>query len=159
MCRSASGNFTGITDVEKSCFLQDELHKRYKSTSALWTMAWMNLWCSLYYAVFLFAFSNAGSELRVFCSQYPAAAWDLLLFCLCGAVGQLFIFFTIRTFGSLVNTLVCTTRKFFNILLSVVWNGNPLLRQQWLAVALVFVGLLVSSLAKGRKYAHNKKQA
>lgn len=42
----------------------------------------------------------------------------MLLFCLCGAVGQLFIFATIKRFGSLINTLVTTTRKFFNILLS-----------------------------------------
>lgn len=141
-----------------SCVLQDELHKRYKSTSALWTMAWMNFWCSLYYGVFLFVFSSAGSDLRVFCSQHPQAAWDLLLFCVCGAVGQLFIFFTIRTFGSLANTLICTTRKFFNILLSVVWNGNPLLPQQWLAVGLVFFGLLISSLVKGRKKSDSVKK-
>jgi hypothetical protein len=50
------------------------------------------------------------------------AAYDVLLFCLCGAVGQLFIFATIKRFGSLLNTLVTTTRKFFNILLS----GAPL---------------------------------
>ena len=76
----------------------------------------------------------------------------MALFCLCGAVGQLFIFATIRRFGSLANTLVCTTRKFFNILLSVLLNGNPLLPQQWAAVMLVFAGLLVSSVAKGRKH-------
>jgi UDP-galactose transporter B1 len=50
-----------------------------------------------------------------------------------------------------VNTLICTTRKFFNILLSVLWNGNPLLPQQWLAVGLVFAGLLTSSIAKSGK--------
>ena len=66
-------------------------------------------------------------------------------------MGQLFIFGTIKTFGALVNTLICTTRKFFNILLSVLWNGNPLLPQQWLAVTLVFVGLLTSSIAKSGK--------
>lgn len=79
------------------------------------------------------------------------AGWYIALFCLCGAVGQLFIFATIRTFGSLVNTLICTTRKFFNILLSVLWNGNPLLPQQWLAVVFVFAGLLTSSIAKSGK--------
>lgn len=137
--------------------MQDEIHKRYKDTSALWTMAWMNLWCGLYYGVFLFGFSSSGMELASFCSSHPEASWDLLLFCLCGAVGQLFIFFTIRTFGSLVNTLICTTRKFFNILTSVIWNGNPLLPKQWLAVVLVFAGLLVSSVTKGRR--HQVKKA
>ena len=193
------------------------------------------------------------------------AGYDILLFCACGAVGQLFIFATIKTFGSLLNTLVTTTRKFFNILLSggwpaavaaaaaaaaagssgllpllcrccccgwagcyrcswccrccrvgglllpllllllmlsaggrawggatryrsvswaacrdsgcrhtegrhpppsvpapaVVWNANPLLPQQWAAVALVFSGLLVSSWTKSRRHARPaaKKQA
>ena len=63
-------------------------------------------------------------------------------------LSQLFIFFTIKVFGSLVNTLICTTRKFFNILISVVWNANPLLTGQWVAVFMVFVGLIASSLAK-----------
>lgn len=129
------------------------MHKRYKATSALWTMAWMNFWCSLFYGIFLFGVSSAGTELAVFCGRHPAAAWDLTLFCLCGAVGQLFIFFTIKVFGSLANTLICTTRKFFNILLSVVWNGNPLLLQQWVAVGLVFAGLLASSVYKSRRHA------
>jgi hypothetical protein len=39
---------------------------------------------------------------------------------------QLFIFFTIKTFGSLANTLICTTRKFFNILISVVSQWSEL---------------------------------
>lgn len=76
-----------------------------------------------------------------------------MLFCLCGAVGQLFIFHTIRRFGSLINTLITTTRKFFNILLSVLWSGNPLLGQQWVAVAMVFGGLLASSVYKSRRHA------
>lgn len=79
----------------------------------------------------------------------------MLLFCLCGAVGQLFIYYTIKTFGSLTLTLIATTRKFFNILLSVLWSGNPLLPLQWGAVGMVFGGLLVSSVAKSR--AHRKK--
>ncbi|KAK2080549.1 hypothetical protein QBZ16_000402 [Prototheca wickerhamii] len=81
----------------------------------------------------------------------PAAGYDIVLFCLCGAIGQLFIFQTIRRFGSLVNTLVTTTRKFFNILLSVIWSGNPLLPQQWAAVFMVFGGLLTSSIHKSRR--------
>lgn len=80
-----------------------------------------------------------------------------MLFCLCGAFGQLFIFFTIKVFGSLTNTLICTTRKFFNILISVVWNANPLLPAQWGAVAMVFTGLLASTLLKANRHAHHQK--
>ncbi len=67
-------------------------------------------------------------------------------------VTQLFIFFTIKTFGSLTNTLICTTRKFFNILISVIWNANPLLPAQWGAVGMVFAGLIASTLSKKHKH-------
>ena len=60
----------------------------------------------------------------------------------------------------MVNTLICTTRKFFNILLSVLISGNPLLPQQWVAVMLVFLGLLTSSIAKrGKRVVEAKVEA
>ncbi|KAJ9533546.1 hypothetical protein QJQ45_026605 [Haematococcus lacustris] len=98
----------------------------------------------------------SGTDMLSFCTRNPDAALDVLVFCLCGAFGQLFIFFTIKTFGSLVNTLVCTTRKFFNILISVVVNANPLLPMQWTAVCMVFTGLIASSLLKARGHGRGK---
>lgn len=130
---------------------QDEIHRRHPGGSALHMMAWMNFWGGLFYLPLLFGVSNAGADLLAFCARYPQAGYDIILFCLCGAVGQLFIFYTIKRFGALVNTIITTTRKFFNILLSVVWNGNPLLLQQWAAVLMVFAGLLVSSYYKSRR--------
>ncbi len=69
-------------------------------------MCWMNFWTSIYYGVYLFAVTGAGAGLLDFCVRNPDAAWDVVLFCFCGAFGQLFIFFTIKQFGSLANTLV-----------------------------------------------------
>ncbi|KAK9861423.1 hypothetical protein WJX84_005679 [Apatococcus fuscideae] len=106
---------------------QDKIHAQYKGTSSLVTMCWMNFWCSIYNAAFLFIFSSSGYQ-------------------------ALFIFETIREFGSLTNTMITTTRKFFNILLSVLWNGNALAPQQWAAVFMVFSGLLTSSYLKGRRH-------
>ncbi len=34
----------------------------------------------------------------------------------------------------------------------VLWNGNPQLPQQWAAVAMVFGGLLASSVVKSRRH-------
>lgn len=61
-----------------------------------------------------------GPDLISFLQRHPDAARDVFLYCACGAFGQMFIFLTIRTFGSLANTLVCTTRKFFSILIDSV---------------------------------------
>lgn len=142
--------FDGYTNAT-----QDDIHKKYKNKNPLVTMCWMNFWCGLYYVPLMFLVSKTGFEVLEFCSRYPEAGTNLLLFCLCGAIGQLFIFFTISRFGSLVNTLITTTRKFFNILLSVLWNGNPLMSEQWLAVGLVFGGLLLHTAAK-RVYSGGK---
>ncbi|WIA30581.1 hypothetical protein OEZ86_000664 [Tetradesmus obliquus] len=136
---------------------QDEVNRKYKDNNPIHMMCWMNFWCALFNGLYL-AVSGVGQQLLLFLSMHTAAAWDVVLFCLCGAVGQLFIFFTIKQFGSLVNTLICTTRKFFNILGSVVLNANPLLPQQWWAVGLVFTGLITSSVAKGSKHHGAGKQ-
>lgn len=133
---------------------QDEINKNYPKNNPIHMMCWMNFWCTLFYGAYM-AVSGIGAQLLSFCMQHTAATWDLTVFCLCGAVGQLFIFFTIKQFGSLVNTLICTTRKFFNILGSVVLNANPLLPTQWCAVGLVFTGLLTSSIAKAGKGHHH----
>lgn len=132
---------------------QDEINKHHPQNNSVHMMCWMNFWGMIFYGAYM-AVSGIGRDLLLFCMQHTAAAWDIAIFCLCGAVGQLFIFFTIKQFGSLVNTLICTTRKFFNILGSVVLNGNPLLPQQWWAVCLVFAGLLTSSIMKSSKGHH-----
>lgn len=139
----------GYTNVS-----QDEINRKYKGSSALNMMCWMNFWTGVFYLPMMFVVSRAGTEVIDFCMKHPAAAYDILSFCLCGAVGQLFIFYTIRTFGSLSNTLITTTRKFFSILASVVWSGNALVWQQWMAVCLVFTGLITSSMTKHRQYQH-----
>lgn len=137
---------------------QDAINRRWPGgATALWTMAWMNAWCGAYNAAYL-ALTGAGARLVSFCSTHPAAAADVALFCGCGAAGQLFIFFLIRRFGSTTNALVTTTRKFFNILLSVAWLGHPLNGGQWAGVASVFGGLLASAVAKGNKHKKQKAQ-
>jgi len=140
--------FDGYTNAA-----QDDINRRYPKSPPIHMMCWMNFWTTFYYVIYLFGLTGSGKELVVFCIRNPEAARDVVLFCVCGAFGQLFIFFTIKTFGSLANTLICTTRKFFNILISVVVNGNALLPAQWAAVSMVFTGLIVSSLLKATGHA------
>lgn len=137
---------------------QDEINRKYKDRSmkaAMHMMCWMNFWTGFFYLPFMFIVSSAGKEVIAFCLAHHDAGTQVLLFCLCGAVGQLFIFYTIKTFGSLTNSLATTTRKFFSILTSVLWNGNSLASEQWSAVVLVFAGLLLSTATKYR----NRKPA
>ncbi|KAK7839506.1 udp-galactose/udp-glucose transporter 3 [Quercus suber] len=92
--------FDGFTNAT-----QDSITKRYPKTSAWDIMLGMNLWGTIYNMIYMFGWPHAsGFEAVQFCKQHPEAAWDIFLYCLCGAVGQNFIFLTISRFGSLANT-------------------------------------------------------
>lgn len=88
----------------------------------------------------------------MYLSSHPNLWQTLILFALTSAVGQLFIFYCIREFDSLVLSTITTTRKFFTIVLSiVVYPDNKLNANQWLSVAVVFVGLVIDTFSGGKK--------
>ncbi|OAE35621.1 hypothetical protein AXG93_1356s1250 [Marchantia polymorpha subsp. ruderalis] len=130
---------------------QDSITSKYPKTSAWHIMLGMNLWGSVYMAIYMFVITNGGFEAVEFCRSHPEAFRDILLFCLCGAVGQNFIFLTISRFGALTNTTITTTRKFVSILVSALWNGNPLSFEQWTGVVMVFLGLTYQIVLKWQK--------
>ena len=66
---------------------------------------------------------------------------DMLLFWVCGGMGQVFIFATIEHFGSLILVTVTVTRKLFTILLSLLYFNHKLAPLQWLSVSIVFAAL------------------
>uniref|UniRef100_J3MFF9 Sugar phosphate transporter domain-containing protein n=1 Tax=Oryza brachyantha TaxID=4533 RepID=J3MFF9_ORYBR len=138
---------------------QDLIKSRYPKTNPWDIMLGMNLWGTIYNAVIMFVapllFSNwpyaNGFEALKFCQENPEVAWDIILFCLCGAVGQNFIFLTISRFGSLTNTTITTTRKFMSIVVSSVISGNPLSLKQWGSVVMVFSGLSLQIFLKWKR--------
>lgn len=132
---------------------------RYPKTSAWDIMLGMNLWGTIYNMIYMFGWPRAsGFEAVRFCQQYPEAAWDIFLYCCCGAVGQNFIFLTISQFGSLTNTTITTTRKFGSIVVSSVLSGNPLSTKQWGCVFMVFSGLSYQIYLKWQKLQRLQKK-
>ncbi|PQM33838.1 UDP-galactose/UDP-glucose transporter 3 [Prunus yedoensis var. nudiflora] len=139
--------FDGFTNAT-----QDSIKARYPKTSAWEIMLGMNYWGTIYNMIYMFGWPRgSGFEAVQFCKSHPEAAWDILLFCLCGAVGQNFIFLTISRFGSLANTTITTTRKFVSIVVSSLLSGNPLSTKQWGSVVMVFSGLSYNTYLKWRK--------
>ena len=61
-------------------------------------------------------------------------------------------------FGSLVLATVTTTRKFFTVLVSVLYYGHVLSDQQWAGVALVSLGLGLELYGKFAKKSAQKKK-
>lgn len=114
---------------------------RYPKTSGWDIMLGMNLWVSMYSLCMYLLPGAGGFEAVRFCKQHPEAAWDILWYCVCGAIGQSFIFMTISMFGFLASSTMTTVRKFFSILVSLLFSGNPLSDRQWVSILMVFGGL------------------
>lgn len=142
---------------------QDKINDKYPALTPFYMMQLINFWISVLSFAFLggaWAVLGAGSELSqalTFCATHPEALKDLVWYGVCGAVGQLFIFYIINEFGSLTNTIVTVTRKFFSILISVVAFGHQMALMQWVGVSLVFAGLSVNIVDKIMKN-KNKNQ-
>ncbi|KAL3478734.1 UAA transporter [Aspergillus californicus] len=97
-----------------------------------------------------------------FLSRHPEVLKNVLGFAACGAVGQLFIFYTLSRFSSLLLVTVTVTRKMLTMLLSVFWFGHSLSPGQWLGISLVFGGIgaeaAVQRQEKKAKALANKKE-
>lgn len=136
---------------------QDEMFLKYRIRSHH-MMLYMNFFSMLYLSGFLILsnpFTGQLSNSIHFILNHPKALYDMLLFCLCGAMGQVFIFLTIESFGSMILVTLTVTRKLFTILLSLFWFNHKLNPMQWASVGLVFVALAVESLYK--KKTHHRK--
>ncbi|KAI9686412.1 MAG: UDP-galactose transporter [Bathelium mastoideum] len=92
-----------------------------------------------------------------FLQRHPAVGWDVLGFAACGAFGQLFIFYTLSRFSSLLLVTVTVTRKMMTMILSVVSFGHRLSGMQWLGVALVFGGIGAEGVIQRREKAAKDK--
>ena len=71
----------------------------------------------------------------------PALVEYLVVFGLTCALGQIFLYYTITQFGPLSCSIVTTTRKFCNVLFSVLFFSHFMSVRMWLCVLVVFGGL------------------
>lgn len=101
------------------------------------------------------AFTGEATEALAFTVRHPEIWTELLTFCVVSAVGQNFIFLAVNVAGALTCSIITTTRKFFTILLSVVWFRHSISWSQWAAVVVVFVGLIWDVQTK---YAHKQRR-
>lgn len=93
-----------------------------------------------------------------FMGRHPGVWYDVLGFAVCGAVGQVFIFYTLSIFSSLLLVTITVTRKMLTMILSVIWFGHRLGEKQWLGVALVFGGIGVEGMINRREKAAKEKK-
>lgn len=73
---------------------------------------------------------------------------DMLAFAAVSALGQNFIFYTLRNFSALVTTTITTTRKMFTVLLSIIVYNHKMVPRQWAGMTLVFIAIAWEAAAK-----------
>lgn len=128
--------------------LQERLVARHNpSTHQL--MFWQNLCSAVWLAIGSFVTGEATSAIS-FVAKFPDVVWDILLFSLVSAIGQNFIFYTVRNFNALIVTTITTTRKMFTVLLSIFVYNHAMVARQWLGLILVFLAITSEAVAKQR---------
>jgi UDP-galactose transporter B1 len=136
--------------------LQDRLIAAHHPSSYR-MMYCSNLWSTLLVTCLL-TLSGEWLPVFAFIAQYPIVLLDIVVFSLVSAVGQNFIYYTVKHYGSLLCSIITTTRKFFTVLASVFYYAHPLNEWQWGAVFMVFAGLGLDTLYS-KKNKHQKKTA
>ncbi|KRZ29350.1 60S ribosomal protein L15 [Trichinella pseudospiralis] len=97
---------------------QNVLFDKYK-ISSLQMMSGVNMFSCILTLISLIRQGRLFSSFR-FITQHYNFDEDLLLSSFCGAVGQFFIFYTIRHFGAVGFTLMMTIRQALSILISCI---------------------------------------
>ena len=85
-----------------------------------------------------------------FMMSHPEFAYHATILSLTSATGQLFIFYTIKSFGPVVFTIIMTIRMMLSIMLSCIIYDHPLSAQAVLGVIVVFVALFLRVYARYR---------
>lgn len=125
---------------------QSELFKKYKMSSMQMMFGVNTFSCLFTVGSLLFRgqfFPNIGFIFRHFDFAVHA-----VILSICSAVGQLFIFYTIATFGPLVFTLIMTTRQAISIITSCLIYGHVLSVQALIGVGIVFLSLFLRTYFK-----------
>lgn len=115
---------------------QDVLFKEYE-LSSYQMMFGINAFSSIFTLLSLLSSGELFQSLE-FLLANDMIIWHICAFSLAGAVGQTFIFLTIKEFGPLVFTIVSTVRQLIAIILSVVFFNHPITKEGFLGALAVF---------------------
>ncbi|EDO46818.1 predicted protein [Nematostella vectensis] len=127
---------------------QSELFHSYKMSS-MQMMFGTNLFSSIFTFWSLLQNGKLFSSV-IFAIDHPEFAYHSVILSLCSATGQLFIFYTIQSFGPVVFTIIMTTRLMLSIVISCILYQHPLSTQAVFGVIVVFTALFLRVYARYR---------
>ena len=94
--------------------------------------------------------SGEGLESVAFILADSLAMYHMIILAICSAVGQLFIFYTIKEFGPVIFTMMMTTRQILSLVLSCIIFKHPLNMASWAAATVVFAVVINRIKRKGK---------
>ena len=127
---------------------QSSVFKQY-SVSSMAMMFYANVFSSAFTALGLLVTLEIVDVLAYF-ERNPSILLHVFVMAVCSAVGQLFIFHTIKRFGPLVFATIQTVRQFLSVVLSIIFFAHPLNSMEAVGIAIVFVALGAQILEKWR---------
>ncbi|XP_018019809.1 adenosine 3'-phospho 5'-phosphosulfate transporter 1 [Hyalella azteca] len=120
---------------------QGELFTTYKMSSVQ-MMCGVNLFSCLLTSVSLLQ-QGTFSVAFAFMVKFPVFLWDCIVLSVCSATGQLFIYYTIATFGPVVFIIIMTVRQLLAILLSCIIYSHPVSLLAGFGITFVFMAIFL----------------
>jgi adenosine 3'-phospho 5'-phosphosulfate transporter B2 len=116
---------------------QSRMFQLNKSMSPLQMMCIMNAFSAVFSFITL-VHQEELSKCLLFVYDHPAMLMHLLVFILVSTIGQLFIFYTVKSFGAVVFAIIMSLRILFSTLLSCVVYAHPVQELGLLGIIVVF---------------------
>ena len=135
---------------------QGALYSEYKMSSTQ-MMAGVNLFSCLLTSVSLLQQGVFLTSLE-FMSQYSRFLFDCITLSVCSAVGQLFIYHTISTFGPVVFTIMMTCRQVVSVVLSCILFHHSMAPVAIIGIFIIFTAITLKIYC-GYKMKMRKKAA
>lgn len=129
--------------------IQDRIRVNF-SPSFRQLMFGLEFWCCIFLTIAAVA-TCEFLKVYSFIGRHPEIVWHLALLGICDAIGNLFIYTMISSFGSLACSISTTIRKLFSVICSIILFKNPSAPIQWLGAALVFSALFADAIWGKRK--------
>lgn len=93
--------------------------------------------------------SGDGLKSLIFMMADPSLSSHIFFLSLTSAIGQLFIFYTIKEFGPVTFTIMMTTRQVISLVISCLAFSHPMNVIAWAGAIIVFAVVFYRVYRKG----------
>lgn len=103
---------------------------------------------TFYVGIYGYRMYTEGDDTLARILNNPQLLQDCVIFALAGAMGQVFIFFTISVFDCYLVTIILTCQKFISIVYSNIRFGHQFNSMQWFGFSIVTTSGIIEMILK-----------